>query len=264
MNWSGKLIGAVLGFILAGPFGMVLGLVIGQYFDSAAGFPGSRQQSLTQRAFFRVTFLVMGHVAKADGRVSESEIRAARSIMHSMQLSSNMKQEAIALFTEGKSASFILDNAMRELQHYCGNQPNLLRMFLEIQFRAAAAEGDINITKRRILEKLCQRLRFNAEDFFFFRSQQQHSHYQQHQQQRQHYRQPPPQKSSLDQAYAMLGIAASVPDAEVKKAYRKQMSRNHPDKLVAKGLPEEMIKIATEKTQEIKAAYEQICKARGI
>jgi len=52
-------------------------------------------------------------------------------------------------------------------------------------------------------------------------------------------------------------------DAEVKKAYRRLMSQNHPDKLVARGLPEEMMKVATEKTQEIKAAYEQVKAARG-
>ena len=60
------------------------------------------------------------------------------------------------------------------------------------------------------------------------------------------------------------GISEQASPAEIKKAYRKQMSQHHPDKLLAKGLPEEMIKIATEKTQNIKAAYDRICAAKGI
>ena len=67
-----------------------------------------------------------------------------------------------------------------------------------------------------------------------------------------------PPQSTLKAAYQVLGVAETASDAEVKKAYRRLMNQHHPDKLVAKGLPEEMMKLATEKTQEIKNAYEQI------
>ena len=62
----------------------------------------------------------------------------------------------------------------------------------------------------------------------------------------------------------MLGIDKRSSDAEVKKAYRRLMSQHHPDKLVAKGLPEEMMKVATEKTHEIRQAYEAVRAARGF
>ena len=71
-----------------------------------------------------------------------------------------------------------------------------------------------------------------------------------------------PTASSIHDAYKVLGIPADSTDADLKKAYRRLMSQHHPDKLVAKGLPEEMIKLATEKTQEIKAAYDMIKKSR--
>jgi len=69
-----------------------------------------------------------------------------------------------------------------------------------------------------------------------------------------------PQSSAtqLTQAYALLGVDVSASDSEVKKAYRRMMSQHHPDKLVSKGLPEEMIKLANEKTQQIKKAYDLI------
>ena len=69
---------------------------------------------------------------------------------------------------------------------------------------------------------------------------------------------------SLDDAYAVLNVSASSSDAEVKKAYRRLMSQHHPDKLVAKGLPEEMMELAKEKTQEIRAAYDVIKNSRGM
>ena len=68
---------------------------------------------------------------------------------------------------------------------------------------------------------------------------------------------------SLSEAYQLLGIDKNADKNATKRAYRKLMSQHHPDKLVAKGLPPEMIKIATEKTQSIKAAYELVKDRRG-
>ena len=69
---------------------------------------------------------------------------------------------------------------------------------------------------------------------------------------------------SDDDAYAILNITSSVSDAEVKRAYRRLMNQHHPDKLVAKGLPKEMMKLAEEKTHEIRVAYERIRETRGF
>ena len=263
--WTGKVIGAFLGYAFAGPIGAVVGLVIGQYFDVARSSQvrpmGERPRQTAQQAFFQATFSVMGHIAKADGRISESEIRAARAAMGNMMLSEKMKKEAIKFFNLGKSPNFRLDDALGLLLRNCGRQRSLIKMFLEIQFQAANADGYLGPNKRKILEFLCLRLGFNINDFIYFSQR----HYQQRGREQERARQRArPRPSNLDEAYQILGINKSASDADVKRAYRKQMSRNHPDKLVSKGLPEEMIKIATEKTQKIKKAYEQIKKARNI
>ena len=70
-------------------------------------------------------------------------------------------------------------------------------------------------------------------------------------------------RQQLANAYAVLGVKADTPDDELKKTYRKLMSQHHPDKLLAKGLPEEMMKLAKEKTQEIQTAYDLIKKSRS-
>jgi DnaJ like chaperone protein len=72
------------------------------------------------------------------------------------------------------------------------------------------------------------------------------------------------QIGSLAQAYAQLGLDSKVTDAEVKKAYRKLVSQYHPDKLISRGLPEEMMELAKTRVREINTAYDQIKQARGF
>lgn len=280
MHYLGKLLGFIAGWMLAGPFGAIFGLIMGQYFDlTAAGYwknphrryerteHGFRREE-AQHTFFQSTFLIMGHIAKAGGRVSEGEIQAARIIMRNMQLSAALKREAITLFTRGKAAQFDLDDTLSQLLQACQGQRDVLRMFIDLQFQAAAVEGFIGPNKRQILEHLCQKLGFNTVDFFIFH-QRHHRHYRestrgQQGQRSGGYQRPRYTSSAAEDPYKILGVSKTAGDDEVKKAYRKKISANHPDKLVAKGLPEEMIKMANKKTAEIKKAYDTIAKSRGI
>lgn len=274
MTIWGKIIGGFCGYLLTGGslFGLILGLMVGHFFDRGLHRYWQQlrfqvgQQAQVQQIFFKSMFQVMGHIAKADGRISETEIQAARNVMNRMGLNETMRQQAIDYFTQGKQADFSLDNALTELINACHHNKILLRMFVETQTQAAMADGSLSTAKQQALQMICQRLGFAPLNFSFFedlfnfqRNYQSNNQYQRHQ-----YRQPGRQQLRLADAYALLGVSETVSDADLKRAYRKLMSQHHPDKLVSKGLPEEMIKLATEKTQNIKAAYEQICAARGI
>ena len=112
MAWWGKLVGGALGFMVGGPIGALLGAGFGHNFDSKSrqrqkrlGYsPGDQER--TQAAFFAATFSVMGHVAKADGRVSKSEIDLANQLMTHMQLNPQQKEMAISLFNPGQGTRF--------------------------------------------------------------------------------------------------------------------------------------------------------------
>ncbi len=264
MNWWGKIIGAFFGFLLAGPLGALLGLLVGSLFDKSYSnnwaFPYSHlnpaQLHETQKIFFSATFMIMGHIAKADGRISEDEIRQARVVMQHMRLTDKQQQQAIEYFKTGKQINFDLSSTLAELMKACHQNKMLLRMFSEIQLQAAISDQrSIAYKKIEILNKINQRFGFAP---IFTTNNQQHYQYQNS------YQTEQKPANTLRDAYALLAIDESATNSDIKRAYRRQMSQNHPDKLIAQGLPEEMIKIATDKTQKIQAAYEQIRLARGM
>lgn len=268
MSWWGKVIGGAFGFALGGPLGAMLGATIGHSFDKGlkgledmGELGGGADQERIQAAFFTATFSVMGHLAKADGRVSQSEIDLARQTMDRMQLTEDQKKAAISLFSKGKESSFDFGASVRQLKQECGRRTNLLRMFMEIQLSTALADGELHPAEQSLLMEMATLLGFQRRQFeellAMATAQSRFS------QSGRAFSEAKPSKNRLVEAYRVLGVDQSCSDAELKKAYRKLISQHHPDKLVSKGLPEEMMKIATEKTREIKEAYELIKQSRS-
>jgi DnaJ like chaperone protein len=267
MIWHGKALGALIGVVAAGPLGALFGTFIGHLFDvqaetgladsrAEAGSAGASAASV-QEAFFRATFEVMGHLAKADGRISEHEIRAARSIMSEFRLGPREVQFAIDLYTQGKRRDFPLEATLQQLRHQCRNRPDLRQMFVQIQLQAALWGGSLNPAGREVLARICAAIGVSA-----FQVAQMEALLRMQQSAPQS--EPSPSLNRVAQAYEVLGVKHDASDAEVTKAYRRLMNQNHPDKLVARGLPESMMKVAEEKTRQIRAAYELLREARGM
>lgn len=260
MQWKGKIIGGVLGAIVgAGPIGAAIGALLGHQFDRQNELedePGEGDPRLVSAVFFRSTFTVMGCIAKADGRVSESEIQAARGIMQHLRLSDEQVQMAIRFFTEGKQPSFDFAGSVQELRRVCGGRRDLLRMYMELQMRAALFGSDLQGPARVLLQRAAHGLGISGLELA-------HLEAVLRLQGGRPWAGVAP-TSKLADSYRVLEIEAGASDSEVTRAYRRQMSRNHPDKLVANGLPESMMELAKQKTQQIREAYETICAHRGI
>jgi DnaJ like chaperone protein len=271
MSWYGKIIGAVLGAIVGrGMFGAIVGLLIGHQFDrrsdqvpvnrpAAAGSGGAADLRF---AFFQATFQVMGHVAKSDGRVTEREIDAARDAMRRFSLTEIDRRRAIDLFTDGKRSDFPLEGALRRLRTLAGGQTDLCRMFVQIQLEAALQGNDLNPAARSVLARICGALGVSPLEFASLEAMLR---------MRGGAQQPGAgggaARSSavrLADAYEVLGVKATASDADVTLSYRRLMSQNHPDKLVAQGLPESMVAAAHERTQRILEAYETVKTHRGM
>ena len=268
MGWWGKLAGGAFGFMLGGPLGALLGAVLGHNLDKGLNGlspreqlpPGERER--VQTAFFTATFSVMGCLAKADGRVSQKEIALATAVMDEMELDAEMRRTAIELFNQGKNADFPLDEVLEQFRLECHRRNTLIQMFIEIQLQAAYADDHLNPAEERLLLHICKQL--GIPEFLFRRLEkmiQAERHYAGSGRRGGAKEAPRP---SLDDAYAILNVSPGATDAEVKKAYRRLLSQHHPDKLVAKGLPQEMMKMAAQKTHEIRQAYEQVKEKRGF
>ena len=256
MSWWGKVIGGTLGFLLGGPLGALLGTYFGHGFDANRGtrpaaLPGDQER--VQAAFFTATFSVMGHLAKSDGRVTRDEIDLANALMQEMQLAEEQRKLARALFNEGKSAEFDFNAVVQQFRRECHRRSTLMRMFMEIQVQAAFADQRLDPAENRLLAQLAEALGFDqgelARIIDLVRGAG-HVH-------------DSPDQFDLADAYSVLGVDESTPVEEVRKAYRRLLSQHHPDRLVAKGLPEEMIRLANEKTAEIRKAWEKIREERG-
>ena len=142
--------------------------------------------------------------------------------------------------------------------------PAGLSMFMEIQLQAAYADGQITALEEQLLLDICRKLGIPEMLFRGLeRMIQAELHFAGAGRTGGAKGAPVDTGPSLEDAYAILNVSADASDGEVKKAYRRQLSQHHPDKLVAKGLPEEMMKLAATKTHEIRQAYELIGSARG-
>ena len=260
MSWWGKVVGGTFGFMLGGPMGALLGAALGNYFDlglNSVGAGDSASRGNTERvqtAFFTATFSIMGYIAKSDGKVSRSEVELVERVMQQMRLSPRQRQVAIDLFNEGKKDGFPFLQVLAQFRQEAARRSTLLQMFLEIIIATAFADGALDARERNLLETISSRLGFRPEQL---------EHLLGRISGQAQFAQTESIEQQLRAAHKLLGVSEGVSDAELKKAYRRQMNQHHPDKLVAKGLPDEMMDIATRKAQEIKAAYELIRVNRG-
>lgn len=280
-SWWGKLIGAFFGFLIAGPAGALFGIIIGNFFDRGLKLHlshpflhyHSEKNPEIRRIFLETTFATLGRLAKADGHVSMFDIEYANEIMAQMKLDTHQIALAQHWFSQGKSIQFQLDQKIHTMYKLLHHKPFLVRLFVDTQYRYVK---QTQLTERRmaILNRVLAQLQLAplyqhaafARDFPWYYTWQQHTHQQHSQQNQQQYRshQPPPRHHpSIEDPYAILNVKPTASFAEVKRAYRRQISHHHPDKLIAKGASSSHIKAATEKTQKIRKAYEDICQSRG-
>ncbi len=285
MHIFGKILGAFFGFLFGGPFGAILGLFLGHQFDKArrfsqagfhsGGFGSGPSQAERQDEFFKAAFSVMGNVAKAKGQVTKEEIQLATIMMERMNLHGEQRKAAQDAFRAGKDSDFPLEEVLEKVRISTGGRFDLMQFFLELQISAAFADGDIHPSERNVLHKIAQSLGFSSEQLERRLRMQEASFRfqrggrfggQEHQQQ---YTgggqwQQAQSRDVLSDAYSVLGVSEDADDKTIKRAYRKLMNEHHPDKLMAKGLPPEMMNVAKEKSQEIQQAYDLIKKEKGF
>lgn len=255
-----KIVGAVLGFYFFGFFGALAAFFLGSFIDRSVsyGIGGVNPLSRARResVFLGAVFVLMGKIAKADGRVSEEEIAHVEQMFQKLGMTAAHKQQAIALFQKGAAADFDIKATVQEFMAVCGHTASLRQMLLVYLIVMALADGDLDQVEENVLIEIAQHLGYSRDAFKHILAMvTNQTHFAGGQ---------PGTASSLEDAYQALGVSKDSTDLEVKRAYRKLMSQYHPDKLMGQGVPEDMIAVATAQAQEVQVAYDLIKKSRGL
>lgn len=263
MYW-GKVIGTLAGLATFKPWFALLGLVLGHQFDR--GF-AERYRSFEQQGndvgrlpeeYLRALFQSMGHLSKADGRVSEAEIRATRSVMHRIGLGPAQVRKAIHWFDEGKQPGFVLAATVRQLRRVAARKAESRLLFVRLLLEVVLAKDSLNRKERALLWTVCTELDVGRVELAqleaMIRAQKGFRH------------SPAGDADArrVKQAYRTLGVEQSASNDEIKKAYRRQMNRNHPDKISGNNPDENMLAEAQRRTREIRSAYEMLKARRSI
>ncbi|MDX1754577.1 MAG: co-chaperone DjlA [Marinobacter sp.] len=245
----GGLIGYQFGRFPGFLIGAVAGVLLAQYLK---GRVRSRLADL-QSAFIEPMFAVMGALCKADGVVTRDEIQVAEQFFNRFRLSQQQREVAKAAFNRGKAPEFDLDAELDRFLRASRGQPMLLQLFLQLQVSAVAADGQVHPEEHAMLVRIARKLGLPESQVDQLEAMLRGAHAD---------TAGTSSSQQLDDAYKVLGVSADASDQEVKRAYRKLMSENHPDKLAGRGLPESMREMAEEKTREISHAYDIVTNAR--
>lgn len=243
---------ALIGLFIGGFRGLLVAAAVGYAASWVVRNVLVQGLARIQAQFLESTFAVMGALCKADGAVSRDEIQLAESMFARLNLSGEQRQSAMAAFSRGKAPDFDLDAEVAKFARVSHGRRPILQMFLQIQCATVAADGNVHPAEHQMLVRVARQLGLTEADVAQLEALL-----------RTGAPGPSPQHK-LEDAYTALGLSASATDSEIKQAYRRLMSQNHPDKLAGKGLPESMREMAEERSREISTAYAVIKEARGF
>ena len=250
MGWMGKLVGGTIGFALGGPLGAILGASFGHAFDAESELDSAqKRQRLSsneqdQLTFFVGAFSMLAKLAQTDGHVTREEIDSIEGFMEKdLRLDAQGRNAAVNIFRTALNAPGSFDDFARQFHSQFNRQPQLLELMIDILIRVAVSDGQMTGGEEKLILSAV-----NIFNFSISRYEQLKSRY----------------VATPDVAYAVLGCKATDSDEQIKRCYRQRVQEYHPDKIAAKGLPDEFTRFAQDKFREIQEAWEKIKAARGI
>lgn len=255
-----KIIGVLLGYYFFGIFGAFFGYLVGSFIDRYLAYGAGAINPFTnahrQTVFIETVFILMGKLAKADGRISEDEINHVENFMQKLGMSLDHRQLAIALFKEGAAPDFDITPKLNEFMSICGHTHNLKQMLLIYLIVMGISDGHLDAAEESLLKGVALHLGYDQPAFRQLLDMViNQSHFAGGQ---------ATSATALEDAYKALGVSKESSDQDIKRAYRKLISQYHPDKLMGQGVPEDMIAMATAQAQEVQAAYDLIKKSRNM
>jgi DnaJ like chaperone protein len=239
MSIWGKIGGAAAGLALGGPLGALIGAVAGHMmFDRGKTVPSEQHAQL---AFTIGVIALAAKMAKADGVVTDDEVRAFRQVF---EVPEGEADNVARVFDLANRSVEGYEAYARQLGALFSDRPDILEDVVDGLFHIATADGAVHERELAYLQNVAAIFGFTDVDFERIAAR--------------HVR------PAGEDPYMILGLEHDASDDDVKRAYRKLVAEHHPDRAMARGLPEEMVKIATDKLAKINDAYERIERERGL
>lgn len=253
MSWLGAGIGAGIGMMFGGPIGAALGAWVGSSFGAGLKKLGDAGVTLNrdgaQTVFIVALFSMLAKMAKADGQVSKAEVQLVDDfINNNLRLNLEDRQQAIKIFQNAKSDDFSIYDYARQYRQLIRNQA-MRELVYRLLFAVAFADGDLHPAEEKILREIPESL--GLHDSIFSAMLNEFTH-----------RSPGARGETLQAHYDILGCSPDASDKELKLAYRRKAGEFHPDKIAAKGLPDEFMRHAEDQMKSITVAYDTIVVAR--
>ena len=251
MSVWGKVIGGFTGFAIGGPLGLIMGTVAGHAYDKMkAGDAGRIDDNVNRQVAFTTAVIVLSaKMAKADGRVTRAEVDAFKELFH---IPPDEMKNVGRLFNEAKKDAQDFEPYAEQISMMFAHQPAVMEELLGGLFHIARADGFVHLKELEFLRKTALIFGFSEVQFERLKAI--------------HMGGPGGDVGAADGAdpYQVLGLSRKVSDDEIKKTYRTLIRENHPDTLIAQGMPQEFIDVANEKMAAINAAYDVVEKERGL
>jgi len=251
MSWMGKFLGGAIGLALGGPLGAIAGAVLGHMWDQASAGEAveDRRAPFTpledaQMLFFMATFSMLAKLAKVDGRITPAEIETLEAFMtRELRLSPASRRVAIDIFQTAKASPEPFEAFAGQFAAAFRHQPQILEFMLDLLLRLAASDGAVNAAEERMIRAAAGIFGIDAAAY-----QRLAARY----------------GGTASDPYTVLGCRPTDANEAIKKRYRELVKEYHPDRIAAKGLPEEFAHLAAEKFREIQQAYETLEKQRDL
>jgi DnaJ like chaperone protein len=252
MSIWGKILGSAAGFALGGPLGALLGAVAGHAVDRLAdapalsGTPAAGTEEAERAAMRQIAFtigvIVLGaKMAKADGVVSRSEVAAFKQVF---TVPPEEEANVGRIFDQARRDAHGYEPYARQIAQLFRRKSRVLEGLLDALFHIAKADGQVGEAEIAYLRGVAQIFGFDDADFARLRE----SHL----------------GPDAADPYSVLGVTRDMDNAAIKAAYRRIVRESHPDRLIAKGMPPEAVALGTARLASVNAAYDRICKERGI
>lgn len=262
----GKVVGTMLGFAGAGPYGALLGFAVGHAYDqhfTPQIALGSRRDSFRRasqhEAFLNGVIVLGAKMAKADGRVTRAEIDAFKRVF---QIKPEEEARVGRMFNAARQSADGFEPYAFSLAQTFVNHPVVLEEILSGLFLIAAADAQkITPAEADFLRHVAFTFNFSPEDFVRIAART--GVYLPSAEETRDARRETKRDSAAD-PYIILGVTDKASNDEIKSAYRTLIRKHHPDKLIAEGMPPEFIATANEKMKRINVAYDSVCKMRGM